>query len=82
MSKAVSQRLSLSYDPSVTLHMQSANGNIDRSLGLSRNVPFRIDDLTFYLHQEKPLGSRAYHSTIEHSIAAIGYRQKDGSRGR
>lgn len=49
MSEAVSRRLSLSYDPSVTLHMQSANGDIDRSLGLSRNVPFRIGDLTFYL---------------------------------
>ncbi|KAJ8582519.1 hypothetical protein M405DRAFT_750128 [Rhizopogon salebrosus TDB-379] len=49
MSEAVSRRLSLSYDPSVTLHMQSANGDIDRSLGLSRNVPFRIGNLTFYL---------------------------------
>ncbi|OAX33450.1 hypothetical protein K503DRAFT_700376 [Rhizopogon vinicolor AM-OR11-026] len=49
MSEAVSLRLSLSYDPSIILHMQSANGDIDRSLGLSRNVPFRIDDLTFYL---------------------------------
>src|ERR1700709_1876117 len=49
MSESVSRRLGLSYDPSITLHMQSANGEIDHSLGLSRNVPFRMDDLTFYL---------------------------------
>ena len=49
MSESVSRRLGLSYDPSVTLHMQSANGKIDRSLGLSRNIPFRLDNLTFYL---------------------------------
>jgi hypothetical protein len=49
MSEAVSRRLGLSYDPSVTLNMQSANGDIDCSLGLARNVPFRLDSLSFYL---------------------------------
>ena len=49
MSEAVSRRLGLSYDPSIVLNMQSANGEVDRSLGLARNVPFRIDDLSFYL---------------------------------
>jgi hypothetical protein len=29
--------------------MQSANGTIDPSLGLARNVPFRIGDLTLYM---------------------------------
>jgi len=49
MSENVSRRLGLSYDPSVTLNMQSANGEVDRSLGLARNVPFRLDSLSFYL---------------------------------
>jgi hypothetical protein len=49
MSETVSRRLGLSYDPSVTLNMQSANGEVDRSLGLARNVPFRLDSLSFYL---------------------------------
>jgi len=49
MSEAVSTRLGLSYDPSIILNMQSANGEVDRSLGLARNVPFRIDSLSFYL---------------------------------
>ena len=29
--------------------MQSANGGVDRSLGLARNVPFAIGDMVFYL---------------------------------
>lgn len=49
MSEAVSKELSLSYDPDVTLRMQSANGTVNWSLGLARNVPFLIGDLSFYL---------------------------------
>ena len=37
------------YDPTIVLHMQSANGDVDKSLGLARNVPFQIGDLTLYL---------------------------------
>ncbi|PSR75187.1 hypothetical protein PHLCEN_2v9265 [Hermanssonia centrifuga] len=29
--------------------MQSANGVVDPSLGLARNVPFQVGELTFYL---------------------------------
>ncbi|KAI0790243.1 hypothetical protein BC629DRAFT_1246095, partial [Irpex lacteus] len=48
-SEAVCHELGLSYDPSVVLHMQSANGGVDRSLGLARNVPFAIGGMIFYL---------------------------------
>jgi hypothetical protein len=48
-SEAVCHELGFSYDPSVVLHMQSANGEVDRSLGLARNVPFTVGDMTFYL---------------------------------
>ena len=48
-SEAVCHELGFSYDPSVVLHMQSANGGVDRSLGLARNVPFAIGDMVFYL---------------------------------
>ena len=37
------------YDPTITLHMQSANGDIDKSLGLARNVPCRLGAITLYL---------------------------------
>ena len=49
MSEDVCHELSLPYDPTIILHMQSANGTIDPSLGLARNVPFLIGALTFYM---------------------------------
>lgn len=50
MSEAVCHALGLSYDPSIILHMQSANGNVDRSLGLARDVPFRVGNLVLFMH--------------------------------
>ena len=36
------------YDPSIVLNMQSANGEVDQSLGLARNVPMTIGEITLY----------------------------------
>jgi len=49
MSEAVCHNLGISYDPDITLKMQSANGEIDRTLGLARNVPCHIGKITLYL---------------------------------
>jgi hypothetical protein len=49
MSEAVCHDLGLAYDPSIKLNMQSANGEIDQSLGLARNVPCRIADIVLFL---------------------------------
>jgi hypothetical protein len=49
MSEAVCHDLHVNYDPSVQIHMQSANGEIDPSLGLARNVPCKISDVVLYL---------------------------------
>nr|GAT45889.1 predicted protein [Mycena chlorophos] len=49
MSEAICHELALPYDPTVILQMQSANGAITPSLGLARNVPFKIGDMTLYL---------------------------------
>ena len=49
MSAALCHKLGLMYDPMVTLSMQSANGGLDRSLGLIRNVPCSIGPITLYL---------------------------------
>lgn len=38
MSEEVCHDLGLMYDMTIQLHMQSANGSIDLSLGLSRNI--------------------------------------------
>ena len=59
MSEDVCHELALPYDPSIVLHMESANGNVDPSLGLARNVPFLIGPLTFYL-QVHVIRSPAY----------------------
>ena len=39
--------------------MQSANGALDMSLGLARNVPFKIGPVTFYM-QAHVIDSTAY----------------------
>lgn len=49
MSEAVCHTLGLAYDPTIRLNMQSANGEIDQSLGMAHNVPFQVGELTLYL---------------------------------
>ena len=49
MSEEICHSLSLAYDPSVYILMQSANGGIDQSLGLARNVPFELGGITLYM---------------------------------
>ena len=48
MSEAICHDLGLAYDPSIVLHMQSANGNLDQLLGLTCNIPFQIGAITMY----------------------------------
>jgi hypothetical protein len=59
ISKAVSHELSIAYDPTFRISMQSANGEVDMSLGLARNVPFKIGPVTFYM-QAHVIDSNAY----------------------
>jgi hypothetical protein len=59
MSEEVCVALAIPYDPSIRLNMVSANGGVDRSLGLAWNVPFLIGDITLYL-QVHVLRSLAY----------------------
>jgi hypothetical protein len=49
MAEAVCHKLALCYDPAITIPMQSANGGIDHSLGLARNVPCEIGNITLYM---------------------------------
>jgi hypothetical protein len=49
MSEEVSDRLGLIYDPDFVTHMMSANGSVNSSLGLARNVAFRFGTITVYL---------------------------------
>jgi len=49
MSDAVCHNLGLHYNPHIQLNMQSANGIIDKSLGLACNIPCCVGDITLYL---------------------------------
>jgi hypothetical protein len=49
MSEAVCHDIGLAYNLSIKLNMQLANGEVDQSLGLSRNVPCKINTITLYL---------------------------------
>jgi hypothetical protein len=49
MAEDIGFDLGLVYDPSIILNMQSANGEVDQSLGLARNVAMRIGDITLYV---------------------------------
>jgi hypothetical protein len=39
----------LIWDPTLNIFMQSANGAVEKSVGLARNVPFRWGEMTLYL---------------------------------
>ncbi|TFY53763.1 hypothetical protein EVJ58_g9269 [Rhodofomes roseus] len=49
MSEALCYHLGLAFDPTICLSMQSANGGVDRSLGLVHNVPCQVGPITLYL---------------------------------
>ena len=49
MSEATCHALALIYDPCIHLRMQSANREVDETLGLARNVPILIGDSTLYV---------------------------------
>ncbi len=59
MSEEVCNALALPYDPTIRLNMVSANGGVNQSLGLARNVPFLVGEITLYL-QVHILRSPAY----------------------
>ena len=49
MSEAACHALALIYDPRIHLCMQSANREVDETLGLARNVPILVGDITLYV---------------------------------
>ena len=49
MSEEVCHELRLTYDPSIHIPLQLANGGIDESLGLVRNVPCEVSSITLYM---------------------------------
>ncbi len=49
MASHVADRLGLIYDPDIVINMQSANKQVEKSLGMAKNIPFLFGDITVYL---------------------------------
>jgi hypothetical protein len=49
MALKLAERLGVIWDPDVRIFMQSASGEMKRSAGLARNVPFLFGDIPVYL---------------------------------
>ncbi|KAF9003208.1 hypothetical protein BDQ17DRAFT_1242178 [Cyathus striatus] len=49
MSKETADTCRISYNPDITVPMQSANGQVQKTCGLAQNVPFRFGTLTIYM---------------------------------
>ena len=49
MSEAMCHALALIYDPRIHLHMQSANHEVDETLGLACNMLILVGDITLYV---------------------------------
>lgn len=49
MSLAMAKELQLVWDPDIQIFMQSANGSLEKSIGLAKNVAFTLGDMTVYL---------------------------------
>jgi hypothetical protein len=49
MDSRIAVGVGVNWDPDTTILMQSANGQLKKTLGLARNVPFAFGNLTVYL---------------------------------
>ena len=49
MASDLAKEIGLIWDPNLRIYMQSANGSMEQSVGLARNVRFRLGPMTMYL---------------------------------
>lgn len=49
MAKEAATQLGLTWDPSIRINMESASSHVEKTLGLARNVCFRVGGLNLYL---------------------------------
>ena len=70
MSEEVCHNFGLAYNPSIKLNMQSANGEIDQSLGLACNIPCHISPITLYF-QLHVIRSPAYDILLGHPFNVL-----------
>ncbi|KZV59520.1 hypothetical protein PENSPDRAFT_595290, partial [Peniophora sp. CONT] len=71
ISQGVAHEFGVVYDSNRTIPLQSANGQIDHSLGLARNVPFKLGNLTLYV-QAHVIRTPAYDVLFGRPFDALG----------
>jgi len=49
MTKKVAAANKVTWDPNLSIQIQSANGSLSRTCGLARNVPFTLEGMTVLL---------------------------------
>ncbi len=49
MSEHIADQLGLIYHPDIIINMQSANKQVEKLLGMAKNVPFLFGDIMVYL---------------------------------
>jgi hypothetical protein len=83
MSRAVATTLQVTWDPDITVHMESANKALEKTLGLAKNVPFMFGPITVYLQVHviekvayKVLLGRPFDTITESEVK----NSKDGSQ--
>jgi hypothetical protein len=83
MSKEVATMLQVTWDPDITVHMESANKSLEKTLGLAKNVPFMFGPITVYLQVHviekvayKVLLGRPFDTITESEVK----NSKDGSQ--
>lgn len=84
MSDALCRELALLYDPGIVLPLQSANGQVNHTLGLAPNVPFTFGDITLYLQVhivENPPFEVLLGRPFDRLTKVIARTYQDGSQG-
>ncbi|KXN89226.1 hypothetical protein AN958_05929 [Leucoagaricus sp. SymC.cos] len=49
MSREAVSTCKITWDPELTINMQSANGQIMKTCGLAKNIPFNFGNVTIHL---------------------------------
>lgn len=81
MSLEQAQHCGLVWDPNINIFMQSANGQLEKSMGLARNVPFRWGELKIYL-QVHVIRNPAYKVLLGRPFDVLTKSRTDHEEGR
>jgi hypothetical protein len=83
MSRAVAVELEVTWDPDITVQMQSANRSLEETLGLAKNVPFLFGQITVYLQihvMDKPAYKVLLGRPFDTITESIVKNERDGSQ--